>query len=61
MDTLILRECERGSFSIAREWTDWADPPLYDPLGFQPQRFDADSLFELVVLLEELTKPKQKG
>ncbi len=60
MDTLILRECKRGSFSIAREWTDWADPPLYDPLGLQPQRLDADSLFDLVALLEELTRPKQK-
>ena len=60
VDTLILRECKRGSFSIAREWTDWADPSLYDSLGFQPQRLDGDSLFELVVLLEELTKSKQK-
>jgi Family of unknown function (DUF5372) len=60
VDTLILRECKRGSFSIAREWTDWADPSLYDSLDFQPQRLDADSLFELVVLLEELTKSKQK-
>src|SRR5213080_1713569 len=51
VDTLILRECERGSFSIAREWTDWADPPWYDSLGFQPLRLDADSLFELVGLL----------
>ena len=46
---------------MLREWTDWADPPLYDLLGLQPQRLDADSLFELVALLEELTKPKQKG
>ena len=61
MDTLILRECKRGSFGIAREWTDWADPPLDDPLGFQLHRLDADSLFELVALLEQLTKPKQKG
>ena len=60
MDTLILRECKRGSFSVAREWTDWADPPLYDSLSFQPQRLDADSLLELVALLEELTKSKQK-
>ena len=60
MDTLTLRECERGSFSIAREWTDWVDPPLYDSFGFQPQRLDADSLFELVALLEELTKLEQK-
>jgi hypothetical protein len=60
VDTLILRECKRGSFSIAREWTDWANPSWYDSLGFQPQRLDADSLFELVALLEGMTKPKQK-
>src|SRR5712692_2291908 len=54
VDTLILRECQRGSFSIAREWTDWADPSSYDSLGFPPQRLDANSLFELVTLLEQL-------
>src|SRR5205823_3781709 len=48
VDTLVLRELERGTFSVAREWTDWADPSLYDLLAFPPQRLDADSLFELV-------------
>src|SRR6266571_2813610 len=57
IDTLLLRELDRGSFSIAREWTDWADPPL----GLPPQRLDAGSLFELATLLEQLTIPKQKG
>jgi len=61
VDTLILREVERGSFSIAREWTDWADPTLSDSLGLPPQRLDARSLFELVTLLEVLTKSKQIG
>jgi hypothetical protein len=61
VDTLILRELERGSFSVAREWTDWADPPLSDSLGFPRQRLDAPSLFELVTLLEVLTKSKQIG
>jgi Family of unknown function (DUF5372) len=54
VDTLILRELERGSFSVAREWTDWADPSWYDALGFSPHRLDANSLFELVTLLEQL-------
>jgi hypothetical protein len=53
-DTLILRELERGSFSVAREWTDWADPSWYDALGFSPHRLGANSLFELVTLLEQL-------
>ena len=56
-DTLLLRELDRGSFSIAREWTDWADPSL----GLPPQRLEAGSLFELATLLAQLTIPKQKG
>jgi len=54
VDTLILRELERGSFSVAREWTDWADPSGYDALGFSLQRLEANSLSELVTLLEPL-------
>jgi hypothetical protein len=61
VDTLILRELKRGSFSVAREWTDWADPPLYDSLGLPPQKLDAQSLLELVTLLEVLTTSKQIG
>ena len=61
IDTLLLRELDRGSFSIAREWTDWADPSPYDSLGLPPQRLDADSLLELASLLEQLAKPEQKG
>ena len=60
-DTLLLRDCERGSFSIAREWTDWADPSLSDLLGLPPRRLDAQSLLELAYLLEALISPKQKG
>ena len=54
MDTLILRELERGTLSIPREWTDWADPTPYDALTLPPHRFAADSLFELVALLDAL-------
>jgi Family of unknown function (DUF5372) len=61
IDTLLLRELDRGSFSIAREWTDWADPSPYCLFGLAPRRFDADSLFELAALLEQLTSPEQKG
>jgi hypothetical protein len=61
IDTLLLREQDRGTFSIAREWTDWADPSAYDSLDLPPRRLDADSLFELAALLERLTDPEQKG
>jgi len=56
IDTLILRDCKVGSFSIAREWTDWADPSVHDALCFPPSRLDAKSLFELVTLLEHLAR-----
>jgi Family of unknown function (DUF5372) len=61
VDTLILRELKRGSFSVACEWTDWADPPMADSLGFPPQRLNPQSLLELVDLLEVLIQPKQIG
>jgi hypothetical protein len=61
IDTLLLRELDRGTFSIAREWTDRADLSPYDSLDLPQRRFDADSLFELATLLEQLTKPEQKG
>src|SRR5271157_902405 len=31
-DTLILRGLDCGTFSIAREWTDWGDPSPGDSL-----------------------------
>jgi len=58
IDTLLLRELDRGTFSIAREWTDWADPSPYSSLGLPPRRLDADSLFELATLLDRLTIPE---
>jgi hypothetical protein len=61
VDTLILRECKRGSFSIARDWTDWADPSGYDSLSLPPGRFEAESLCELATLVEQLNRAKQKG
>ncbi len=60
VDTLILRELERGTFSVAREWTDWADPSPYDSLGLPPQRLTVDSLFELVTLLDQLAQSAAK-
>ena len=55
VDTLILRDLERGTFSVAREWTDWADLSRYDLLTLPPRRLAADSLFELAALLDELS------
>jgi hypothetical protein len=61
IDMLLVRDLDRGSFSIAREWTDWAHPYQYDALGLPPQRLHADLLIELVTLLEQLSGSEQKG
>lgn len=61
IDTFLLRDWDHGTFSIAREWTGRADLSPYDSLDSPRRRFDADALFELAALLEQLTKPKQKG
>ena len=60
VDTLILRERKCGSFSIAREWTDWAGPSVYEALSVPPRRLEAESLFELVILLEHLMRGDEK-
>ena len=61
VDTLILRELERGTFSIARAWTDWAEVSPYDSLGVPLSRFNVDLLLELVKLLEQLTTDHQES
>jgi hypothetical protein len=54
VDTLILRILERGTFSIPREWTDWDCPFGHSSVSFPPRRFDADTLLDLVDLLDQL-------
>ena len=56
-DTLILRGLDCGTFSVAREWTDWADPSAGDSLKLPRGRLDAESLLALVTLLEQLPQP----
>jgi len=61
VDTLLVRNLDLASFSIAREWTDWADPSPYKAPGLPPQRFDAELLFELVTLVEQLSRSEQEA
>lgn len=63
VDTLILRELERGTLSIPREWTDWADPSPDDSSTVPPHRLAADCLFELAALLDALSasRPSASG
>jgi hypothetical protein len=60
VDTLILRGLERGTFSVAREWTDWADPSPCNSLDLVPRRLDASSVLELVIFLERLVDSSQE-
>jgi hypothetical protein len=54
VDTLLLSHMERGSFSIAREWTDWGAPSVYDDPSVTVCRFDPVMLLELIALIDPL-------
>jgi hypothetical protein len=60
VDTLLLRHVERGSFSIAREWTDWGAPSDQDGCNATVCRFDLGKLLELIELIDQLaaTRPR---
>jgi hypothetical protein len=60
VDILILGGLKRGTFSVAREWTDRADLYSYELLGLPPLRFDADLLLNLVDLLKQLAEASPK-
>jgi hypothetical protein len=60
VDTLILRQSQHGTICVARDWTDWATPSMYEVLGWPAGYFQAESLFQLVTLLEQLTGDGQK-
>ena len=59
-ETLLLRDPERGSFSIAREWTDWGTPSVHDDAIASACYFDLGMLLELVALIEQLV-PSRKS
>ncbi len=54
VDTLILRDAERGSFAVAREWTDLAKPNSCERVDGSTARLDLRSLCDLVTLIELL-------
>jgi hypothetical protein len=61
VETLILRELQRGSFAVVREWTDWAAPSSGRVPSLPPRRLDIEPLLELVALVEQLThQPPQE-
>jgi hypothetical protein len=60
VDTLLLGHAERGSFSIAREWTDWGTPSVHDGVGVTACRFDLEMLLELIDLVDQLAVSTSK-
>jgi hypothetical protein len=58
VETLILRHPERGSYAVAREWTDRAEPAPQDPFAPSCSRFDVERLLQLAALLEQLDHAK---
>lgn len=61
VDTLILADVARGSFGIAREWTDWGAPSGQAAYGDTARRFDFGTLLDLVVLIDRLTDSPSKN
>src|SRR5262245_19719184 len=57
VDTLILQGLQHGTFCVAREWTNWADP---SPDDVVPLRLNIGSLLDLVQLLEHLGRAHQE-
>jgi hypothetical protein len=61
VETLILRDAERGSFAVAREWTDLAMPDSYQRVDGSIARLDLGSLCDLVALIELLAARSHGG
>jgi len=55
VETFILRHPERGSYAVAREWTDRAEPASQDP-SCSP--LDVERLLQLAALLGQLNHAK---
>lgn len=53
-DTQLLGHLERGSFSIAREWTDWGAPFAQGDASITVCRFDLGKLLDLIDLIDQL-------
>jgi hypothetical protein len=61
VDTLILRGAERGSFAVAREWTDLAKPNSCERVDGATARLDLRLLCDLVTPIELLAASSHGG
>jgi hypothetical protein len=53
-DTLIVCDPARGTLSVRREWTDWADPSENVTAGSKAHHFAYEALIELIDLVNAL-------
>ena len=60
IDTLILGHVQRGSFGIAREWTDWGAPPSPEGVETPACRFELGMLLDLIALVDDLADSSSK-
>ena len=59
VETLIVRGTTDGTYALAREWTDQADPSPYSSVEGLHHRFDC--LLALAELIRKLDSPEKKG
>jgi hypothetical protein len=59
-DTLILRHPDRGSYTVAQEWTDWGLPEASIGPSESTHKFAVGPLLELADLCAELSEPAQE-
>ena len=54
-ETLIVCDPARGTLSVRREWTDWADPCDSATAGAPAHYFSYEPLLELIELVKALS------
>jgi hypothetical protein len=60
VNTLILRHPDRGSYTVAQEWTDWALPDASTEPSETTHKLAVEPLLQLADLLAELSERAQE-